>query len=49
VYLGYHWASDVVGGWLLAIVICTAAAFAVSRLSDSTTGVKRPLGRQVRS
>jgi membrane-associated phospholipid phosphatase len=35
-YLGYHWTSDVIGGWLLATAICTTAIFLAVRLRPHT-------------
>lgn len=35
-YLGYHWATDVLGGWLLATVLCATALYLAARLRPHT-------------
>jgi undecaprenyl-diphosphatase len=35
-YLGYHWTTDVIGGWLLATAICTTAIYLAVRLRPHT-------------
>ncbi|MFD9825824.1 phosphatase PAP2 family protein, partial [Streptomyces violascens] len=50
IYLGVHWASDVLGGWLLASLWLCLAALATAPLvrahgADPAPGSDRPTGQ----
>lgn len=41
VYLGFHWTSDVIGGWLVATAVLTLTAVALTALDGRFTGASR--------
>lgn len=47
VYLGYHWATDVLGGWFLATTVVAVATYAAGALGAPNPGSAGPAGALV--